>query len=205
VPVDWLAERRRHPPQDEPEDGVSSQLPHQGLEEGQREEVVVQRDWQGRRRRRSRPEVQLRTCQASIILVHGGDYRPPLGLMEGISAPSLTPANQTDATRRVAAHPARTAASSAVHGASRPSRENRDSCCCFSGSGSPVDPAGPSPSPKPRRDSGSVGLRVREPPAGRRCASRRNGPRRATDVHLVQMPVRLQPRDRLVVRPRIEI
>ena len=117
----------------------------------------------------------------------------------GLAPPSRVLANVTAASRRVAAHVARTAASidgtggslrrperssastsssqrapaggviagadrrpacpasSAAAGASRPCREK--SSCWLSASGAPVDSAGPLPSVKPRRDSGSVGLR----------------------------------------------
>ena len=54
--------------------------------------------------------------------------------------------------------PARTASSAAWADASRPSREK--SSCWLSAAGSPVTAAGPSPSVKPRRDSGSDGLRA---------------------------------------------
>jgi hypothetical protein len=40
MPVNRLAERRRRPPPDGSEEGVDGQLPHQGLDEGRREEVI---------------------------------------------------------------------------------------------------------------------------------------------------------------------
>ena len=88
----------------------------------------------------------------------GGIPPPPLGLMEGIASPSSTSAKVAAATRRFAAHPARMTESTAEAGASRPRREN--SSCWLSGSGSPVDDAGPGPSAKPRRVSGSAGFRA---------------------------------------------
>jgi hypothetical protein len=67
-----------------------------------------------------------------------------------------TPTSSSRRTRR----PARSVSesNSANEGASRPSREK---CSCWlSALASPVDVAGPSPSAKPRRDRGSVGLRA---------------------------------------------
>jgi hypothetical protein len=54
----------------------------------------------------------------------GGRRPPSLGLAEGIVSPSSTSAKVTAATRRFAAHPARTMESAAHDGVSRPRREN---------------------------------------------------------------------------------
>jgi hypothetical protein len=61
-------------------------------------------------------------ASAMNILLHGGDSALPLGGVEGIASPPWTSANVAAASRLVAAHLARTAASLAGTGVSRPSR-----------------------------------------------------------------------------------
>ena len=75
--------------------------------------------------------------------------------------PESPVAKTAAASRRVRACFARMTArltESVRSGASLPSREN--SSCWLSGSGSPVEVAGPSPSTKPRRERGSDGFRA---------------------------------------------
>ena len=77
--------------------------------------------------------------------------------VEGFAIPPWTFAKADAAERRVFAHPTRMDAGCAGVGTSRPSREK--SSCRLSGSGSPVDAAGPSPPAQLPRDRGSVVFR----------------------------------------------
>ena len=197
ITVDQFAESKRSAAHDGPEEFVNSLFRRQGLYQCRREEEVGR---EGRRRRSGcRPDTkqQVRLCQGDKHTGTRGGYLcpplgpPPLSGVSGSASPPWAFANVAAAVLWVLAHRAQMAASTAGAGASRPSREK--SSCWLSRSGSPVVAAGPSPSEAAQLQ------RIRRIARARQM---RHGEEEVLDldepakVHLVEMVVCLEPRDR---------
>ena len=95
-------------------------------------------------------------AKVTNMLADGGSDEGPARRVGRMPATRRSAVKAADAAWRLASQPARTEARAADIGASLPRREKSSSW--LSGSGSPVVGAGPAPSRKLRRDSGSVGF-----------------------------------------------
>ena len=148
-------------------------------------------------------------AKAINILVHG-EVISALLLSVSENASPWALANVADAVLRVLAHRARMVASTAYAGASASRPCRKKSFCWLSTSGTPVVAAGPSP-PAAVGES-TQRQRIRRIARARQTRMR-HGEAEVLDlvelanVHLVEMLVCLQvePRDRLVVRPQVEV
>ena len=152
--VDQRAEGRHRITEDGAKEHVGRQLRRQGFNEGGREKLDVRRGRLWRRDRFPDPQQHLRTCQRDEYTSTRGGQRcpPPPGRGEACAPPPgcgrmLRPGGRP----------------SSEYGCEQTRRggvaAQEKSSYSLSASGSLVD-AGPSPSAKPRRDCGFVGLRT---------------------------------------------